>query len=754
MGSLGKGIDIFNGFLGDLLIASAVFFPLLLISVAIASKSVYVASALTGSISVIFWLFMVPVQAYYHINNEIADVFVLGCESGISYLALFNGLTSIQWILPSMVFVIIMGLLVWLLTSNRISFGKWSGVMFPAIFLVAFPIAIETGLNTDFLNRNASRVSKPFYYVKTSVLCFSETYFKNDPPLTGMPLYQSLLGEESFVIPEQFPLLRNFSPRNCLDSLIGLPIQQRKPDVVLMIVEGLSEPFLGSFKGHNFMPFLTELTEYSIYWENFFATSQSRPGSLPAITGGLPNAENGFSQIPLIPYHFSLFNVLKDNNYHTAYFTGKWTWAYSTDKYLELNIVDDVFDAADFPGDIERNITDYDGSFWGYHDKYLFDFYFEQKESYLDSSPTFDVIQTGSTRWPFPLDSLTYYETRFDQLLENISNTDTVEYFQLFKRHLLSLMFTDDMIHDFIETYITKGSFDNTIFLITGNFTMPDIINAKGIEKYKVPFLIYSPLVKESRRISDVASHADIYESVVGLIASQTNFSFPPYTASIGRDLCAEDATLKPFIPFADNNGQITELYYNGYFLNADKQVFKVENGATMEEVIDKQINLSMTDYLSAYKLVNSTVENGLMPDSLFFESFGYKVLKDTVVTGQRVRDEYRDILHNIPIDNDVHYIDVLLDNPRVALEEVFVVYELRNSNDSILSWGNYGIPENKSGFSVRIVLDDELDINENVWLKVFIWNESPVPYSFDKARTILFKKDNPSGFQSERYDP
>jgi phosphoglycerol transferase MdoB-like AlkP superfamily enzyme len=753
MGSTGKGIDFFNGFLGDLLIISAAFLPIFLIFGLVALKNKNLASFLMGIVSFIFWLFMVPVQAYYHAYTELADAILLGCGTGFSYLNLLKSLPTLHWVLPFFILVFTGGAILWLLVSKRVLFSNWLGKVFAAIFLVSFPMALEVGLNTEFFSKNDNRISKPFYYIKTSVLCVTGGGVEKELPLTGPALYHSLHNQSTFVSPEEYPFLRTFSQSDCFDSLVSLSSQKGKPDVVFLIVESLSEPFIVTFKGLTLMPFLSNLAKSSLYWENFFATSQRSPGALPSIMAGLPFAEDGFSQIPLIPYHFSLINVFNFNDYLTSYYTGNWTWENSTDKFLELNNTDWVFDAADFPVELREDIKDYDGSFWGYHDKDLIDFYFDQKASLQNSLPTFDVIQTGSTRWPFPVENVPVYEERFDELLEGIKDLEIREYFELRRKYFYALMFSDDMIRTFFEKISAKESYNNTIFIITGNATMPDIIADEGIEKYKVPFMIYSPLVNEPQKIQSVACHADIYETIVGLMASQMDFKVPPYSVSVGGNLCFSNNTGESFIPFADSTGQVSELYYNGYFLDFMNRVFKIENGKTKNKVNNPEINASMINYLDAYNAVNATVSDGLMPDSLFFEYFGYKVLKDTVVTGQRVRNEYRNILQNIPIGSGLHYIDVQLDNPQVALEEVFVVFELRNSSDSILKWKNYGIPEKKDGFSVRIVLDEPFDENENGWLQVFIWNESPVPYSFDRARTILFKKDSPSGFQSERYD-
>jgi hypothetical protein len=129
------------------------------------------------------------------------------------------------------------------------------------------------------------------------------------------------------------------------------------------------------------------------------------------------------------------------------------------------------------------------------------------------------------------------------------------------------------------------------------------------------------------------------------------------------------------------------------------------------------------------------------MPDSLFFDYFGFEVLMDTAFIGRRIRDEYRDIIRDMPVDGNRHYIDVRLSHPQVALEEVFIVFELRNEADTVVQWQNFGIPIERDDFRVRIVLEDHLEEFETGSINLFLWNESPVPYSFDRIRTTLYRK-------------
>jgi hypothetical protein len=110
----------------------------------------------------------------------------------------------------------------------------------------------------------------------------------------------------------------------------------------------------------------------------------------------------------------------------------------------------------------------------------------------------------------------------------------------------------------------------------------------------------------------------------------------------------------------------------------------------------------------------------------------------------QRVRSEYKNIITRMPVENQTHYIDIFLAKPDVALDEVFIVFELTDQEGSVLQWVNLGIPTSREDFSLRIT-SEKHDSEEQLYLQLYLWNESPLTYNFQKLRTTLYRKDEHS---------
>ncbi len=71
----------------------------------------------------------------------------------------------------------------------------------------------------------------------------------------------------------------------------------------------------------------------------------------------------------------------------------------------------------------------------------------------------------------------------------------------IIKLQYASILFADDAIKGFINSYTKRADFNNTIFLITGDHRMPEIPMVSKIDRYHVPLLIYSPLLKRNSKI-------------------------------------------------------------------------------------------------------------------------------------------------------------------------------------------------------------------------------------------------------------
>ncbi|TVQ15040.1 MAG: LTA synthase family protein [Bacteroidetes bacterium] len=747
MGGRGNATDILNGIVADVIVISAILLFLYIPYGLIALKSTRKANIIMGLASIFFYVLSAPVQAYFISTSQLLNAAAHNCSVCNAYFAAFNEITLPGWILPMIVLSLAGSWFLWWLSKKRVVFPSAVGKVVLAVLLISLPVAIELRMNTAFLNKNGYRISKPYHFARTGILCITDKITGKASRLTGIELFQSLRIEGSYMSPDAYPLLRKYKPEDCLGRYFKPEALAEKPDIVMIIVEGLSDQFLHPVKGVSFMPFLQELSREGIYWDHFLSTSERDQNTLPSILGGLPYGDNGFTHMPIVPFHFSLLNILKHNHYNTAYFTGQWTWFRSTDKFLSFNNTDVVADAGEFPEEYDKILFGEDDYFWGYNDRALLDFYYKSRVQSHEQQ-RFDIIQTGSMKSPFFFDNKEHYNREFERLTSSVYNSEDRAFLESKKENLMSAIFTDDMLRQFFEKYAENPGYNNTIFVITGNYPMPGMTANEALNKYHVPLVLYSPALISSERIHTISSHNDIASSLLGFMTEKYSLETPHLTTSTGTVLCTVANGDKTFIPLLDRNGNIREMVYDNYYYDAEQQIYSIGEGFQLQPVAQRRKDIRPQDLLEAFIKVNAKSSVDLMPDSLFFTFFNYTILADTATSGRRVRSEYRNILEDLPINPGIHYIDISLYNPEVAMEEVFVVFELYDESDNLLEWQNFGIPEGNMDFSVRIELDNQYTSHGNTYLKVFLWNQSPIAYSFEKARVVVYTPANstPSG--------
>lgn len=129
--------------------------------------------------------------------------------------------------------------------------------------------------------------------------------------------------------------------------------------------------------------------------------------------------------------------------------------------------------------------------------------------------PYFDMILTLSTHQPFLINNEAYYEKVFEKRLMSAGFLHLKENGVRKQKQLVSVLNLDDAMKKFFEKYSKRPDFENTIFIITGDHSMPEITLQQKIDRYHVPLMIYSPLLKESKRFRSIVSHFDVAPSIL-----------------------------------------------------------------------------------------------------------------------------------------------------------------------------------------------------------------------------------------------
>ena len=736
----GAATDVLNGLIGDLLVTSSLLLIMFLPFATIATYNVKWAQLLSVSFTILFYTLLAPVQTHFIIQGNLADVIGNACAAGNTWYTVVSNLCFFCWFIP-VILCLIAGVIYYyyfMVKGKFVYHGIYNKSLF-IFMLVAFPVTLELGFNTDFLNKNSHRISKPYYFAKTTFSCITGIGMTPGEDLRGISLFQSIRGKDQYLSRSTYPLLRYPAHTEGMEKWFK-PIDNHKaPDIVIIVVEGLYDHHYTIDKDITFSPFLDSLERRSISWQNFLATSQVRQNAIPSLLGGLPFGKNGFTELPVVPYHFSLFSILRHNGYHTSFFTGQWGWIKSFNKFMRFNDVSQLIDASAFPDHYPKVLVGEDDYFWGYRDGELLDYNLQNSFECHDS-PRFEVILTGSTRSPYAISNTQTYQQLFHEKVSGLRNENDRAYYHANQDFYTSLLYTDEKLKAFFAGYQDHPRYNNTLFFITGNSPMAGRVVKEGLEKYRVPLMMYSPMIEKPAEVEAIKSQNDVFESILGFLSRNYGLDIPQYSASLGGNICDLKAGTPVFVPFLGSDGQIRELLFNDYFLSANKKLYRVDEHLRAEAVENKEKSDSLIAIREAFLEVNNIATTRVFPDSLYFSFFDFNLIKDTVFAVVREREEYRDVVEQVSIGRGTHYLDVRFFSPHILLEEVFLVYELRDVDDNLLQWENFGIPAGREDFSVRILLDEHTDEETPLTLRLFLWNQSSVSYSFDQVKATFYK--------------
>nr|WP_292008967.1 LTA synthase family protein [Chryseobacterium sp.] len=409
-----------------------------------------------------------------------------------------------------------------------------------------------------------------------------------------------------------FPFWRK---ENTPDFLGTYFIQAKKtPNLVFIVMEGFGHAYTssGGYIG-NFTPFLDSLASKSLSWENSLSSAGRTFGALPSLTGSLPVGKNGFLEIKNTPKHFNLYNILKTNGFETGFYYGG---DVSFDRYKEFLIyskVDHIIDKSSFSAPY-RKLPASNGESWGYEDQAVFS---KMLEIQKQQKPYFNMILTLSTHNPFLINNKEYYEKLYDQKINSEQLlSEQKKWAKIHKNQLISVLNADDALRAFFKSYRKRSDFNNTIFMVTGDHSMPEIMLESTIDRYHVPLFIYSPLLKEPKKFYNTVSHFDLAPSILAYYRNNYKLNTPSTVTWVGRGF-SFDSEINNGIPMMQSKNQLIDFVSGKYYLH-DEQLFILDN--LEEDIIN---NTSAFDkikkHFNQFKSMNSRFYNTqkIMPDSV-----------------------------------------------------------------------------------------------------------------------------------------
>lgn len=416
---------------------------------------------------------------------------------------------------------------------------------------------------------------------------------------------------------KEYPLVQPFS--SSPDVLAPFfQINEEKPNIVMIIVEGLGDEFIGKNAYSGFTPYLDSMIPKSLYWENFVSNAGRTFGALPSILGSLPYGEKGFLELNPLPSNISLVSILKANEYTTSFYCGDESSFDRKINFLEYNGIDNIVDINKFGSGYEKTKPNSGGFTWGYPDREIF----RKTLSELDGkkSPRLDIITTLTNHEPFEFPQKKEYLKKVDSIL-NTNTTLKVSKGEVetYKDIFASLLYTDNAIKIFINSYSKRPEYKNTIFVITGDHRLIPIAQKDKLCRFHVPLYIYSPLLKKPKTFKSVSSHWDITPSLVSFLMNNYKMNKMEKTAwmSTGLDTVKQFRNIHT-IPIMQNKGNINELIYKDY-LYSNGDLFKIDENFETIKITDSEMLRTIKDSLNEAKKLNAylTQKNKIIPNTI-----------------------------------------------------------------------------------------------------------------------------------------
>ncbi|MBC7653323.1 MAG: LTA synthase family protein [Oligoflexus sp.] len=517
-----------------------------------------------------------------------------------------------------LILVIVLALLVFIFFFGikKITFTRYTAIIIPLIsfaliFSNLFSISKELQVDSDFANNLAFNKSEYFY--KASFNHFfpytKEVIIDYDKPV--IPRF-------AYTDEKNYPFLHQENTKDVLSSYFNK--DTIKPNIVIILVEGLGRAFSnkGAYLG-SFTPFLDSLATKSLYWENFLSQGGRTFAVLPAVLGSLPFAKNGFLEMGnKMPKHLSLINLLQYNGYKSSFYYGGDASFDNMADYLELNNINQLMDKKTFPANYKK-IPSQNNFSWGYEDGELFRYYLASQDVSLQ--PKLSIILTVSTHNPFKINQEKKYQAMFEQRLNKLGFDNAKK--RLYKNYIdqySSILYTDEALRNFFNVYKSRADYKNTIFILTGDHRMPEIPMNTKIDRYHVPLIIFSPLLKTNERFKSISTHDDITPSLLAYLQNSHQIKLPKLSAWVGEGLSVDkNFTNNHRFPLMQNKTDLIDFvsgkYHlnegNLYQINADMNEEKIENNLSEKQRLIAEFN--------QYKIRNTQLINGkaLLPDSI-----------------------------------------------------------------------------------------------------------------------------------------
>jgi uncharacterized sulfatase len=320
-----------------------------------------------------------------------------------------------------------------------------------------------------------------------------------------------------------------------------------------------------------------------------------------------------------MPAHQSLLTILKKNAYTTKFYYGGDAHFDLMDVFLKKQNIDMIYDNSNFGKEYEKLPVNKEGFAWGFGDKEIFRKALNvlKKEN---KQPRVDIFLTLAMHSPFLIPHQDYYNKKFEKRLKDLKLNDTeIADRRKYHQNYECILYFDDALKYFINEYSKRVDYKNTIFIITGDHRMPEIPISTQLDRFHVPLVIFSPMLKKYQKFSSISTQFDITPTILSYLNKSYGIKIPAYTAWMGHGIdISIDYNKKRSYPLMRNKNELVDYIDGSYFLS-NNELYLIQDNLSIDKIKNPKKLELIKSKLQNFMIINNYVckNNKIIPDSL-----------------------------------------------------------------------------------------------------------------------------------------
>jgi phosphoglycerol transferase MdoB-like AlkP superfamily enzyme len=379
---------------------------------------------------------------------------------------------------------------------------------------------------------------------------------------------------------------------------------KERPNIVLVVVESLSRTFSGrNAPLTSFTPFIDKLAKKSLCWENHLSNATATFGVFPATLASLPFGSRGFTNGSM-PDQESITSILRQNGYYTYFMVGYPLDYDNLGEFINRQKTDYIL--SHYSKKYKIMAEGAAGYSMGYPDKDIFNRSFEVLDS-AKKTPYMNVYITATTHAPFLFDEQPKYLKLFDKKLSKLSlNKETKLSLHKNRQVMSCVVYADDALRDFFSKYARRPEYKNTIFILTGDHHHGSVPAENDIDEYRVPFMIYSPMLKSPKVFKSINCHNNLTPTILAFLAKNYNLTQIPKQVHWMNGVMDTATNFRNIhqISFMTYSRAMESYLFRDYFL-CNNRLFKIKPDMSQEDCTSKGMKEKTLHLRENFKAVN-----------------------------------------------------------------------------------------------------------------------------------------------------